>query len=413
MSRASFSRDLPLYIAVVSFCIDSVTNFYIKVPVFVVSIPILIIFQILSLPFDVPRLRVIGASALVILSLLFSVVTYGPAQDNFSDALYIVFFVSSFYYAKYVPVSYGCLYACTFAMLALFVPTFFGFNNYMNIDDVFSSGSVDLEFYRVYNQGFFRLPHLAAYLLTYAGLWWLYCGIERRRIIYVAVSGLFMGAMIYAGSRTPIVVLVAAFILSRVRFRVASTIVAVTCVLIVAMLFLNIDDVLYYTYGTIFYQYATFIKTFSTDFDRLSRVIIWSNWITAMSEANFGEWLFGHGIAASFDYNLATIGASIWFHNDFLSILYSYGVPVFLLVSYLYLVLIRDSYRSSSRTAVVIGYFISLAAVVNGLYKYFPLFLMVIMYTIIRASSRHRHPRKALQTYLGASPIRPRGNGRS
>jgi hypothetical protein len=119
------------------------------------------------------------------------------------------------------------------------------------------------------------------------------------------------------------------------------------------------------------------------NFDRLSRVIIWNSWFSAVSSFNALDFFVGRNFSSSFDFNAREIGLYIWFHNDFLSAFYSYGVLVLIAYAVPHLLAIKRAVEvgSSSRLLSMLGFFIVAAAFVNGFYKYLPVIFFVLLFS--------------------------------
>ncbi|WP_422925759.1 hypothetical protein [Singulisphaera sp. PoT] len=382
----SFWNDMPFYFAIGIFSLDSVANHFSKLPVFVGLMPAAIILLVLAIPSGKAKIRLLMLGAFLCTSFVLHSAESGFSKDNLTDSLYVMLFVSSIFYSRFINVSLTCIKLCTMVMMGLFLPTFFGFNNHMDADEIFNSGSTDLEFLRVYNQGFFRYPHLASYLLTYGSLFWFYLGVKKKSLVSMGVAAGFFLAMIYAGSRTPVVVILLGFVLAKLKLNAGSFALVACFVGGTIFMFMEIDTLLSMTHGTILYQYLSFVKTASSDASRLSRIMIWGNWLQGMAEMDLAGYLFGKGFAASIVYNFQNIGTPIWFHNDFLSFAFSYGVPFFCIMLYIYFQMWRDAYRSNSDMAKLVFYFMALSAFLNGFYKYMPVFLLVIYSLVLRTS---------------------------
>src|SRR6201999_4240487 len=99
--------------------------------------------------------------------------------------------------------------------------------------------------------------------------------------------------------------------------------------------------------------------------------IIWNSWFSAISSFNALDFFVGRNFSSSFDFNAREIGLYIWFHNDFLSAFYSYGIWVFIAYVVPHLLAIKKSFQvaSSSRLLSMLGFYIVAAAFVNGFYK--------------------------------------------
>src|SRR5690606_26720648 len=141
-----------------------------------------------------------------------------------------------------------------------------------------------------------------------------------------------------------------------------------------------------YFEGTIFFQYFSIIATFNENFSRLSRVIIWSSWWEEISNFSLGSFMIGNSFHNSFIANVQNINENIWFHNDFLSIAYSYGL--FALLAYLsfftFIYLKNESLIKNNIYIFVCFFSMPLAGVFNGFYYYYTFFIFYLFIYLLQ-----------------------------
>ncbi len=387
--RTEKTEDFPLYFIVGLFVLDNVVNYFAAIPIYVASIPLSVLILFCHTHSRRDRILFIVCMACVLASVAVNFIRFDYSMQDISDILFVIQFFAAFFYARHARVSARAISVATVAFALLFLPTFLGVNAMDYSEDVFISGSRDVEFLRLYNQGLYRLPHVAAYMLAFSGLWWLWVASRTRNRWHYALALMFIVFTLYTGSRTPFFVFVAAYFASSIRFRAGHVMASIGALLVVAFFVLFFSQVLDFLYGTFLYQYFSLFETLSENYDRLSRVIIWSSWLSAISQFNGIDFLFGRDFSSSFDFNLKEIGLSIWFHNDFMSIFYSYGIVV--LGAYLvpYFVVLKEAIRKSeSKLIEVCGIFIPASAFINGFYKYLPIVFFLFLMSKSFAANR-------------------------
>jgi hypothetical protein len=376
--------DLPVYFVVGAFALDNVVNFFQPVPVFVASIPFSMLLMFRVTRDQSSRLWLIACMLCLMGSVLVNSLRFDMSVDDVSDVLFIAQFFSSYFYARHARVSPAAISVATYVFALLFLPALVGINasGFTEDIDVFNSGSTDIEFLRLYNQGLYRIPHVASYLLAFGALWWVYVASCSRKSRHLIVAFAFLLMTLYTGSRTPILVIGGAFLVANIRLRAREISVMLLIAGIGGLFFLYIKEVLALLYGTYLYQYLSFFETVSDNADRLSRVIIWDSWLSAVSSFSALDLMVGRLFSSSFEYNLREIGLYIWFHNDFLSMFYSYGVFVLFAYALPHMIAIKRAVQigSSSRLLSVVGLFIVAAAFVNGFYKYLPVMFFVLLF---------------------------------
>jgi|GEM_PF-1878611 len=377
--------DLPLYFIVCAFALDNAVNYFAALPVYVASIPVSILLMFRCTRDQMDRLWFIASLLLLMASVLINFARFRMSIEDVSDILFLAQFFSAFFYARNARVSPCAISQATYVFALLFLPALIDINasGFGEDVDVFTSGSTDVEFLRVYNQGLYRLPHVASYMLAFSSLWWTYVATYSRKIRHLILAAIFLGFTLYTGSRTPVIVMGAAYLVANVRLRVREMAVTTGIVVLTALLFAYMTEILNALFGSFLYQYVSFFETMHDNFDRLSRVIIWNSWFSAISSFNALDFFVGRNFSSSFDFNAREIGLYIWFHNDFLSVFYSYGIWVFIAYVVPHLLAIKRSFQvaSSFRLLSMLGFYIVAAAFVNGFYKYLPVIFFVLLFS--------------------------------
>jgi len=380
-SKWKVSRhDLILYASCLAFAADSVANYFFPIPALVLSIPALILIAMLAIHSQRLLLATMIPIGLITFSLLVNLARFGYSQEDVSDALFLILTVAYLGASLTGAPSRRALSSMTLLFALLFLPAFFGVNNSFGNEDALASGSTDLEFLRSYKQGLYRIPHLAAYMLAFGAMWWFALWEREHKLRYVAASLIFMACCLYTGSRTPVFIFLIGFMASFLDVSFKRISLFIIALIAAALAVINIDELLKLTEGTFLYQYPSAVKTAITDFDRLSRAIIWSSWLSAMKELGPLDYIVGHSFANSMKYNEIHLGTAIWFHNDFLSIIYSYGAPS--LLAYIGITLLTTSRLKTSeksRARAIIVTFVLASGFVNGFYKYLPVVFLFIL----------------------------------
>lgn len=377
--------DILIYYIVGAFALDNIVNYFVPVPVYVASIPVSLLLMFRFTRNRIDRLWFIACILCLGFSALVNFFRFAVSVEDLSDILFLAQFFSAFFYAKNSRISPTAISRATYVFAILFLPALAGINaGSSDADpDVFLSGSKDIEFLRLYNQGLYRLPHVASYLLAFACLWWTYVASYSRKARHLLLAAIFLLLTLYTGSRTPIIVMGAAYLVANFRLRAREILITMGILVLAGFLIANMRDILDFLFGSFLYQYLSFFDTVVNNFDRLSRVIIWNSWFSAISSFDGLDFFVGRNFASSFDFNSRKIGLYIWFHNDFLSAFYSYGILVFVayLIPHLMAIKIAVQQRSSARLLSVLGLYIVAAAFVNGFYKYLPVMFFVLLFS--------------------------------
>lgn len=384
-------RSLIFLLFVFAFVLDSVINYFFNIPVFVIALIFLFCLFLVPGFFTVKKY----SSFLIIvltfsISFIVSVLRSGFYKESLSDFLFIMSFFGAFYFYAYTTTpnvlasSKKLLSYFMGISLLLFLATYIGFdqNVWGNTMDIKSK---DIEFNRSYRQGFFRKSHIASYFFTFILLYFLnkYKNNRASWLVYFITVVPLVTIILLTGSRTPIIIIAIGLLIYFFKVKFLKFLIPLTAVGV--LLIVYIDRVLVIFNNTIFYQYLTIIKTTLSNFSRLSRVIIWSSWWKEIKTFNSVDFLFGRGFNASTEANLINTKYSIWFHNDFLSIFYSYGVLPFLLYILLFISIYKRHKAVIKGNIFIFLTFSSLwlAAFFNGFYYYYPILLLYLFYAMI------------------------------
>ncbi len=280
---------------------------------------------------------------------------------------------------------------------ALYSPVFFGIDRGQNISTP-SMEADDIESARRYYSGLFETPQVVAYVFFYLCIA-AYCLFKKRRFSisttpWQIIFALSSFVVIFSGSRAPIYGLIIsiclyAFLLSGKKLSYGLLAASILCAL-----YLGFDILLKILRDTILFQYLSFAQTATSNAERLSRVMIWSIFLEQVQNFTMIDVLLGRGFHASLDTIEASLGLRIWFHNDFLSIFYSYGLAGSALYLLPFFFLYRR-YRATIRanpSAFVAFFSLIFFAFTNGLYYYYAPLLLLLMEFVIKQKINAVHP---------------------
>ena len=244
-----------------------------------------------------------------------------------------------------------------------------------------------LEYKRVYHHGLFRVPQVASYLFGFLGIFYLQYFWRRSRILALLIAGLFIFIVLYSGTRIfPLTVLVAIVIWFAMKPRRWPYLLAP--VIFVGLLAIFRYEMIALTDGTFLMQYFSFFATAIDNLPRLSRIILWSSWLNEMGSFGVLDLLTGRTFHGSLLANLRNVYIQEWFHNDFFSILYSYGIICFSLYVIHYFKMFRDNRSLITGDFFVFVLYVSMPvmAFLNGFYYYFPMFTFYIFFLTVKSA---------------------------
>ena len=384
-------RSLIFLLFVFAFVIDSVINYFFNIPVFVIALIFLFFLFLVPGFFTVKKYNLFLVAVLTFsISFIVSTIRSGFYKESLSDFLFIMSFYGAFYFYAYITTPNAMAsnkklinYFLGISLL-LFLATYIGFDQNIWGNTMGIKGK-DIEFNRSYRQGFFRKSHIASYFFTFILLYFLnkYKNNRASWLVYFITVVPLVTIILLTGSRTPIIIIAIGLMIYFFKVKFLKFLIPLTALGV--LLIVNIDKVLVLFNNTIFYQYLTIIKTTFSNFSRLSRVIIWSSWWKEIKTFNSVDFIFGRGFNASTEANLINTKYSIWFHNDFLSIFYSYGILPFLLYVLLFISIYKRHKKVIKGNIFIFLAFSSLwlAAFFNGFYYYYPILLLYLFYAMI------------------------------
>jgi len=401
------------------FFIDSAVNFFIHLPVFVpVSLIVLPLLWVALWKSHRKNIFLLAFVSFFILVTVINNFVFTFDKKNLSDLAFILFFPVSYYFYKLKPEK---LHARTIhiffgVILLMLVFTFTGVNSKsfyrasetwrVELKQLLSEKNGEqseemvikrknkpldvLESQRSYHYGLFRVPHLASYFLFFVALFYADSFGRKKNRLFLIAAILSVLLLIYTGTRTILVAAVIAMLLFLIRRKTLVYFFIAGALLAVSIYFRY--QILELTKNTFLEQFATLQITAVDNFDRFSRVTIWRSWWHEFRQFTWYEMLIGKTFYASKVTNLVNIHYKEWFHNDFLSIAYSYGIPALLLYCAFLYRIFRENARYIRRNIYLFLFFFTMvfAALFNGFYYYFPVFLMFIFIHLLRAEKKKK-----------------------
>lgn len=326
------------------FMTDNVLNFFINIPVFVTYSMILLPVLWFHLWTAGKLNRFIVVSAVIfIITFVISNFLYVFNKRNLSDVVYVLLFITSFYYYQFhlQKIRFGKVHILLATVLLLFSFAFAGlnsgsFNKNKKITEHIEfktpqkinhdQDALDiLEYNRAYNYGLFRIPHVATYLLGFLGLFYGFHYSKNKNLWMLALTILLFILMIFTGVRTfaaAILLALTIYFIRRKTLRIFAGLIVVGLLLILFRY-----KIYFLTQHTILEPFTSVIITIFDNFDRLSRVLIWKSWLLEMQQFSWYNYLTGKSFYESILANIQNLHRALWFHNDFFSISFSYGVP--------------------------------------------------------------------------------------
>lgn len=390
-----------LWLSVILFSADSAINAFYPLPLFVSSSPVLISLMLTRMEWKSRQpLTPFLLMALTILSAFINLMRSGFELSNLTDLVFIVLFACSwiYYSQNRSEIPAYTLQLLFWMSLILFSFSFFGFDSMAGISEdsivtdavrprvvpeVTNEISV-IEYIRIFRMGLFRLPHIAAYFWLFLSIALAYRLSQRRSYLTWAALLLSLFMLVAAGSRTAMVAPLLAIglvLIERRKFVLPS--------LAILLLFIVISfryELLLLSEDTVFFQYISLVVTSIDNWNQLSRVMLWKSWSIEMAGFNWADWLIGKSFAASFEANAVNLHFRTWFHNDFLSIAFAYGLPALLAYAMIFSEFYRNHRREIQHNAYVSVFFYTMifAAIFNGYYYYFPVLLLPLIFIMLR-----------------------------
>lgn len=441
--------DLFFWLFIVSFLIDRIINYFIHFPFFVGSAILIFPFLFITTQYKNPDKWQLNVLVLSFVSLgILNSIFYFFDIKNISDILFIILlFTIYFYYRDHIKyLNIKNIYLLFLMSFALFSLTFFNINTSPIIPSTYHaavdcntivdtklqtvpkakpekqidskslsfpvsepqrnlqkipSGKVVMseergsikwksnpqdrfEEKRDYHGGLFRVPHVASYFFGFLFLFFAHQYQKTKRIINLVLLSIALFLCLYTSTR----IILLTFTLSAFLFLIHRKYYTYLLLFSVGLMLLALtnDFLITITEDTFLNQYFVFIETCVENFTRLSRFRLWYSWWIAMSEFDFWNLLIGKSFISSYIVNDKNLGYYIWFHNDFLSILYSYGVIGLIFYIVFFIKIYRDNKILIRQNIFIFIFFhsIILTAFFNGFYYYFPIFLLYIFFLMIK-----------------------------
>jgi len=400
----------------VVFLIDSGVNFFIRAPIFVpVAIVALPILWIILWKSGRKNTFLLVFISVFLLATMINNFIYQFDKKNISDLMFILLFPTIYYFyklkpEKILPRSIHIFFIVSLIMLSF---TFVGYNSgsWLPNDQVIKKRSeimevakadkesaletdhipfIILELFRTYNNGLFRVPHLANYFFGFLFLFYGFAFQKKRKWYFFIAMLVSIILMLYSGSRTFVVVALLALILflfnrKTLGFLLALSVIMVLMIVYRFELYMNLE-------GTYLEHYASLIVTTIDNYTNLSRIKIWNSWWDEIQQFTWYDYLIGKTFIASKSANFENIKFREWFHNDFLSIVYAYGILPLILYSAFFYKVYKENSKFIRKNTFLFVYFFAMvfSAFFNGFYYYFPVFLIFIFVYMVRVEKKKK-----------------------
>lgn len=396
-----FIASLAAYLA------DAITNYFIHIPVFVAYLIVLLPALWLDLWLHGQKNRFLTAFAFVfIIPFIINSFIYPFHRTNISDLIFILFLPTAYFYYKnrITDLKINRVHIFTSVTLFMFSFAFAGINSVK----VNRSASVKkqhaitkprtvkepksdlnfLESYRKYNHGLFRIPHISAYFLGFLALFYGFVYRQRRNNLFALLAFGLIVLMLYSGVRAFIAAAALALIITFIRKK-SLIYVAGFAMLFMVMLYFR-ETIFLWTANTFLRPYTGTLVTLVDNIGKISRFMIWQSWWIEVSQFEWYEFLIGKSFFNSILANLENLHLGEWFHNDFLSITYVYGIPAVVAYVYFFVKIYRDTKLQIQRNLIISVFYWSfpVLAVLNGLYYYFPVLIMFLFWVMMKEKKR-------------------------
>ena len=404
----------------IAFFIDRILfSLFVNFPFFVVSAILVFPFLFLASQYKNPDKRqlFVLVFAFITLTILNSIV-YVFGINNISDLLFVILFFTSYYYYKnninYIKLSN--VYVFLFLSVFLFSFTFFNidsdssstskvkYNSFYSkgvpsvkkvvsiIDTVHKNAETKKKTvyvdkykpFKIRHTGLFRRTHMASYFFGFLFLFFAYQYQRNKGVLNALFLTVSLVFCFYTGIRT----MPTAFVLSVLLFLFRRKYIIYLTMLLFALVILIIANeyFLQLTKNTIFYQYVYLIHTGTENFASLARFKLYQSWWVEVSGFGFWDFMIGKSYMNALISNSQNYGKGLWFHNDFLNIFYTYGIGGVMMYIWFFIKIYRDNKVMIRRNIFIFIFYVSMiiAAVINGFYYYFPVFLLYLFLLMIK-----------------------------
>jgi hypothetical protein len=416
---SQINPNLVFLFMLVVFFIDSAVNYFANIPIFV---PVaMLLLPVLWISLWRSGRKNVFLLLFVFVFILISVINnfiYHFDKRNISDLVFILLFATSYYFYKIRPEKLWPQTIHTFFIVTLlmFSFTFVGVNSDSFLrksvvegvqqDTLNQSPPPDistrdekiferkankldvLEILRTYHHGLFRVPHLVTCFMGFFFLFYGFMFQAQRKWYFLLAMIISLVFMLYSGSRTFLVAAFLALILYLLRRKTVIYLLIIGLVL--SLMIYYRYEVFHLLENTFLGQYAGFSITVVDNFSRLSRAMLWNSWWFEMQHFAGYDFLIGKTLSGSMEANSQNIHFREWFHNDFLSITYAYGLIALLMYITFFYKMFRENVRFIRANVYLFVFFFTMifSAIFNGFYYYFPVFLIFIFIYMIRVEKK-------------------------
>jgi hypothetical protein len=229
---------------------------------------------------------------------------------------------------------------------------------------------------REYNNGFFRVPHVANYFLGLLTLFLGYRLFNQRKWLDAILFVTALSLMVYTGVRTFII----AFALASVIFllRKKTKYVALGLIVMAALIIIFRYELHHLLGDNIIGSYSFMLINLIDNPEGVTRFAMIKSWWHELPEFSFWELMFGKGFTHSVVFNTRQNNLETWFHNDYTSISYAYGLLGTLAYIGLYAFIFVRFRKIIRANYFIFVYFLSIIfmAAITGFYFFYPALLM-------------------------------------
>lgn len=371
--------NLVFILSLIVFFLDAIVNRFISIPIYVSTLPIFTL-TLLFLYKNIFLYVFILFSTLLLASSYF----YSLTIEDIGYFFYFLFFIFSFFYLKKELLNNNIILSLPLFYFIFFLTCLFFWVYLINIDyqphvaDMSAKGA-NIEYYREYHSGLFRAPHFPSYLFYFVSLTIFYFRKKLgkyKTFIFILIC---IMAILISGSRTPIFSIIFASLIYFSTSRLRNITLSFLIIILVGILFINIEFILELSKGTPFFQYLSFIYTLKNEPERLSRIQLFFVFINSVKDFSIYELFFGRSFSEQFEVMQSYIGQRLWFHNDILAIFYSYGLVGIVIFTTVIISIYIKLIRPSNNTTINI-YFLSIIvfSFVNGI-LYHPSYIIITL----------------------------------
>jgi hypothetical protein len=390
-------------VSLAAYLADAVTNYFVHIPLFVAYLIVLLPALWLDLWLHCRKNRFMMVFAFVfIIPFTINSFLHLFHRTNISDLVFILFLPTAYFYYKNRISDLRINRVHIYAAVTLFMFSF-GFAG-INSMKVNRSAQVKkqhaitrprtvkdpkselnfLESYRKYNFGLFRIPHISAYFLGFLALFYGFIYQRKRNLLYALIAFGLIVLVLYSGVRAfigaALLALIITFLLKKSLIYLSGIALAVLLLLLFRV------EIYLLTANTILRPFTATFITLVDNIEKISRFLIWRSWWAEFSQFELYQLLIGKSYFSSILANLANLHLGEWFHNDFLSIIYAYGMPAFGVYCYLFVRIYNDHAEQINSNIIisVVFWCMPILALLNGLYYYFPIFFIFIFLVMIK-----------------------------